>query len=86
NEFILPKDGAWLVTILAPSTLPETVTLRRAEASGGTFRTHQDGGFDVIVAAGKSVQVPLIGGGAYHLYASSATGGARAFTVDIAML
>lgn len=79
EQFTLTEDRAFLVQFNAPATLPETVKVHRYT---GTYTVVQDGGFDVVVAAGKTVPL-ILGGGTYALVATSgAVAGDRAFKVD----
>ena len=81
GEYYSP-GGVRLMTLLAPSTLPESVTLQKAESTGGTFRTFQDVGVSVSVSAGMARTV-VVSGGFYRLYASVAVAANRAFTVEL---
>jgi hypothetical protein len=69
------------LTIYAPATLPETVTVRVAPALGGTFTDFQDGGSDVTIPAGGSVVVQILHAGALKLEAGGAAAADRAFRV-----
>lgn len=67
------------VTIFAPATLPETITLEVAPSVSGTFTGHTSGGGDIAVAAGKSLTVTDVVAGAIRLKSASNVAGDRVF-------
>jgi hypothetical protein len=58
------EKGLISLLFLAPTTLPETITIQLTDATGGTFRTLQTGGADITIGAGKAVVVTDLPGGA----------------------
>ena len=54
---------------IAPTTLPETVTVHLAEAPGGTYQALAEGGSNVTLPAAKATPVRGITAGALKLIA-----------------
>lgn len=70
------------ITIFAPDTLPETVTVHVAEAeSGGNFNPLQREGADVVVPVGKTATIDAISFKALKLV-SLAVAAERRFKVN----
>ena len=75
------------ITIYAPDTLPETVTIHvdSSEPAATNFDPLQRGGADVTVPAGKAVTLDLISFKAMKLVSGVGTGGIRTFKVTKAV-
>ena len=71
--------------IRAPATLPETVTVHLAEATGGTYAALQSGGGDITLPANRWTNVADLTEGAMKLVAGSPVAVARVFTIRGAM-
>lgn len=70
------------ITIFAPDTLPETVTVHVDSAeSAVNFNPLQRGGADVVIAAGKAVTIELISFKALRLISGVGTAATRTFKV-----
>lgn len=69
------------VTILSPTTLPETVNVQVSTAIGGTYRTLQSDGVDIVLPANKATTITHLVAGSLKLLAGAAVGGDRAFDV-----
>ena len=72
------RRGRYMVTVFAPATLAETVTVRVAPSAGATFRILQSAGADLAVGAGDAITFDLVAG-ALRLVAGSAVGADRTF-------
>jgi hypothetical protein len=79
----LPLAPAVSVLIMAPATLPETVTVQVAEKPTGTFVDLQTNGSDVVLTAAKATQITVMGGACWRLHAGSAVAAARDFRVIV---
>lgn len=73
--------GVIAMEILAPLTLPETVSLQSSIASGGNFRTLQSGGVDITIAAGKVLQLTEVTSMILRLASATPVGADRVFDV-----
>jgi hypothetical protein len=71
------------IIIIAPATLPETVNVKVARRSSGTFTTLQTNAVDIVMAAGKATQITVLGGVNWKLVAGGAVAGARDFEIVV---
>lgn len=69
------------ITIHAPDTLPETVTVHVSDSPTGNFNPLSRGGADVTVPVGKSITIELLSWKAMKLVAGVAVAAARTFKV-----
>lgn len=74
-------DDAHSVTIVAPSTLTGTVTIRGSIDGGTTYADIGSGGSDVTIGAGNSVTISPCPFNAIKVTSGSAEGAERTFTV-----
>lgn len=75
--------GVDMVTLYAPATLPETVTLH-SSPDGVTFSAHQVTGADVTLAAGKARSVYPLRAHSIKLVAGAAVAAQRVATAYLA--
>jgi len=73
--------GKLSLLIIAPGTLPETVTVRVAKATGDTHTALQSGAQDITLPAGKATQLDPLVAGSLQLVAGGNVGGDRAFQI-----
>lgn len=70
------------LTILAPATMPETVTVHIAPVVGGTYVALENtAGNDLVLTAARGTPVEVNGAGALKLIAGVGVAAARSFTV-----
>lgn len=67
------------ITLVAPATLPETVTLQVSVDGGTTFNAFQTGGADVTIAAAKAKGVDYLVATHVRLSAGAAVAADRVF-------
>lgn len=65
-----------------PSAVVEVITIHVAPVDTGTFLPYFEGGFDVVLTAGKATKVDGLNAGALKLVASGAVGGDRTITLQ----
>ena len=85
SPIIAPLELAPAVSIIiiAPATLPETVTVRVARRSTGTFTVLQTNAVDVVMAAGKATQITVVGGVYWKLVSGAGVAADRVFEVVV---
>lgn len=80
-----PHQDAMGFTIVAPTTLPETVTVHAAARATGLFQPYQQDGVNLTIPAAKTTVVRDVakhGIGAFKLVAGAAVAAERAFEIS----
>lgn len=67
------------VLVISPASLPETVNVVVSRTLTGQFGVLQSGGADIVLAAGKAVQLSFVTPRAIKLRATSTVAGDRVF-------
>lgn len=73
--------GKLSLLIIAPATLPETVTPRVSGTTAGTHHALQSGGSDITLPAAKSTTIDPLVAGSLKLVAGGAVAADRAFEI-----
>ena len=73
--------GRLALTVIAPTALPEGVSVHIARSVGEPYAALQKEGADVSLTAGKGVPIEINGPGAMKLVANGAVAEDREFTV-----
>ena len=81
SEEVGVPGGYDMVGVLAPAVLPETVNVKVAEMTGGTYRMLQSGGTDIVIAAGKAITFTQMPFTTFRLVATAGVGADRVFQV-----
>lgn len=71
--------------IIAPATLPETITIR-VTIDGTTYGTLQSGAADIVLPAGKATQVQNVTAQKFKLVAGAAVGVDRLFHIALGVI
>jgi filamentous hemagglutinin family protein len=71
------------LTIIAPGTLPEAITVQVTDGAAGTiFGTLQSSGADITIAAAKAVVIGKLVAGGLRLHAGVAVAAQRDFIIQ----